>query len=322
MVGDGNHNGGYSEVGELHAEHQATMGTMIHELGHDMSNPDLYDIDGSSEGVGQWSVQGSGNWNYVSGNQGTSPAFFDAFIKSYQGWITPTEVSGTLYNQAIAQAETNAVAYQLRPNPGGIDWEFYVHSGTGEYFLVENRQNTSGAGYDDGLPGCGLLIWHIDESVTNTNYANANESHALVWLEQADGLNDLYWANDRGDTGDPYPGSTANYNFSSATTPNSNLYTGSASSVSVHVDSTTCSSSMQADLTYTPPAPGAFSKTSPANTAMGQPASLTLDWADAATATSYDFCLETPANGSCTTWTTGLPSSQALVSRSHPRRIL
>ncbi len=57
-------------------------------------------------------------------------------------------------------------AYLLRPNPSGVDWLFYSHSGTGEFFLVENRQNNSGAGYDDGLPGCGLLIWHIDESVT------------------------------------------------------------------------------------------------------------------------------------------------------------
>ena len=45
VVGNGSHGGGYSEVGELHGTHQATMGTMIHELGHDMSNPDLYDVD-------------------------------------------------------------------------------------------------------------------------------------------------------------------------------------------------------------------------------------------------------------------------------------
>jgi M6 family metalloprotease-like protein len=314
VVGDGGHSGGYSEVGELHAEHQATMGTMAHELGHDMSNPDLYDIDGTSEGVGQWSVQGSGNWNYVSGWQGTSPAFFDPWIKSYQGWIVPTNVDGTLTNQAIAQAETTALAYRLRPNPGGIDWEFYAYSGTGEYFLVENRQNNSGAGYDDGLPGCGLLIWHIDESVTYTNSANANEDHALVWVEQADGLNELANTGDRGDTGDPWPGSTAKYDFSSITTPNSNLYSGSASNVSVHIDSTSCASSMQADLTYAPPAPSAFNKNTPANTAMGQSTSLTLDWGNSTGATSYDYCLETPVNGSCTTWTTGLTSSQASVS--------
>ncbi|GEM_PF-1037751 len=317
VVGNGSQGGGYSAVGEIHGDnttyHQATMGTMIHELGHDLSNPDLYDTVGYSEGVGEWSVQGSGNWNYVSGFQGTSPAFFDAFIKSYQGWITPTAVSGTLSNQAIPQAETNAVAYQLRPNPGGIDWEFYVQSGTGEYFLVENRQNDSGAGYDDGLPGCGLLIWHIDETVTYTNAANGNRDDPLVAVEQADGSNDLYWGYNRGDTGDPYPGTSANYNFNSGTTPNSNLYSGSASQVTVHVDSTTCSSSMQADLTYATPVPGSFSKTSPADTAMGQNTTLLLDWGDSSDATSYDYCLETPANGSCTTWTTGLTASQVTV---------
>ena len=109
-------------------------------------------------------------------------------MKSYQGWITPTNVDGTLNNQAIPQAETNAVAYRLRPNPGGIDWEFYQHSGTGEYFLVENRQNDAGAGYDDGLPGCGILIWHIDETVSFYNDANGDRDDPLVGLEQADGL--------------------------------------------------------------------------------------------------------------------------------------
>ena len=89
VVGDGNHSGGYSEVGELHDEHQATMGTMIHELGHDLSNPDLYDTVGYSEGVGEWSVQGSGNWNYVSGWHGSSPAFFDAFIEILPGLDHP-----------------------------------------------------------------------------------------------------------------------------------------------------------------------------------------------------------------------------------------
>ncbi len=80
------------------------------------------------------------------------------------------------------------MAYLLRPNPGGVDWSFWSHSGSGEFFLVENRQQTL---YDTGLRGCGLLIWHIDESVSFANDANADENHTLVWLEQADGLNEL-----------------------------------------------------------------------------------------------------------------------------------
>ena len=198
-----------------------------------------------------------------------------------------------------------------------MNWEFDHYSGSGEYFLVENRQNDATAGYDDGLPGCGLLIWHIDESVTYSNYANSNEAHALVWVEQADGLNELANTGDRGDPGDPWPGvgtGTPKYDFNSTTTPNSNLYSGSASLVSVHVDSTSCSSSMQADLTYEIPAPGAFTKTSPADTAVNQNTHLVLDWSDAGEAAGYDYCLETPADGSCDSWTTGLTASQVMVS--------
>src|SRR3712207_7293034 len=53
-----------------------------------------------------------------------------------------------------------------------------------EYFLVENRQHV---GYDAALPGCGLLVWHIDETRTSSNSANADEKLKLVDLEEADG---------------------------------------------------------------------------------------------------------------------------------------
>lgn len=300
--------GGYSMIGERHGNsttyHQATIGIMAHEFGHDLSNPDLYDtvpggLSTDSEGVGQWSVMGSGNWNPASTQDGTSPAHLDAFLKSYQGWLTPTNVSGTLNNQTIRESENFADAFRLRPNANNVDWEFYHQSGTGEYFLVENRQYT---GYDTGLPGCGLLIWHIDESVSYMNDANGNESHALVWLEQADGLNELAGVGDRGDTGDPWPGSgtgAPKYYFNNGTTPNSNLYINGASGVSVHILSTGCAANMQADLTYSSMAPADFTKISPANTATGQPISLTLDWADTTGVTSYDFCIDSNINNTC-----------------------
>jgi M6 family metalloprotease-like protein len=251
VVGDEDH-GGFAMFGEMHRsnavdEHQATIGVMAHEFGHTINWPDLYDIDGTSEGgVGSWSLMSFGSWNSTSLLAGDSPAHPDAWLKWYQGWLTPTTVSGTQNNVSIARSEDNAVAYLLRLNPGGVDWSFWSHSGTGEFFLVENRQQTL---YDAGLRGCGLLIWHIDESVVSTNYANANEPDTLVWLEQADGLNELGGLGNRGNAGDPWPGSTARYDFNSVTNPNSNLYNLSPSSVAMHVDSTSCSSSMQADLT-------------------------------------------------------------------------
>ncbi|MBN2258663.1 MAG: M6 family metalloprotease domain-containing protein [Anaerolineaceae bacterium] len=304
--------GNYAQFGEVHYDHQATIGIMAHEYGHIINWPDLYDTtpqgNFDSEGVGEWSIMGSGNWNNTSGGYaGDSPAHADAWLKWYQGWITPTTVSGTQNNVTINQAETNATAYLLRPNPNGVDWVFNSQSGLGEFFLVENRNYS---GYDAGLPGCGLLIWHVDEAVISDNTANGDENHALVWLEQADGNNDLAGVTgsptdpgNRGDTGDPYPGSSSNYFFNSGTTPNSNLYVSGSSGVSVHIDSTACSASMQADLTYTSPGPGDFSKTSPANTAIGQPTSITLDWADASGAASYDYCIDTYVDGACgSTW--------------------
>jgi M6 family metalloprotease-like protein len=122
VFGDSGHGGGYTQFGEWHGDHMATIGIMAHEMGHDLYLPDLYDTDLSSEGVGNWSVMGTGVWLAVSGaHQGSTPAHLDAWSKSYEGWLTPQRLSGT---QGIAQAETNATAMQLRDNPGGVDWTF------------------------------------------------------------------------------------------------------------------------------------------------------------------------------------------------------
>lgn len=248
ILGDAAHGGGYSQFGEIHYEWHATIGVMVHELGHDLGWPDLYDIDNTSAGVGDWSVMGSGNWNRAGAYWGDSPALPDAWLKWYQGWIAPTPVIGTVNGLQVAQAETSPSSYLVGWNPASVDWDFNNKSGTGEYFLVENRQLT---GYDAGLPGCGLLIWHIDESVTYNNLANADETHPLVKLMEADGLNHLVSYVNLGDTGDPFPGASNKRSFTYNSTPNSRFYNGTDSLSSVTNISAGCSSTMTADLSYT-----------------------------------------------------------------------
>jgi M6 family metalloprotease-like protein len=229
----------YVQFGEWHCDtgnapgHLATIGIMAHELGHDLGLPDLYDIDESSEGVGEWDIMGTGAWNEIS-LPGDSPAHMGPWSKFFEGWITPTLVSGILPNELIAQAAFNADVYQLR-------------NGTplsGEYFLVENRQKV---GYDAGLPAVGLLIWHIDASINpGDNTENSHEcfpgsppcvfQHYKVALVQADNLYQLegsFHGQNRGDGGDPWPGTTGNTTFDSTATPNSNLYNGSVAGVAV-----------------------------------------------------------------------------------------
>ncbi len=245
--------GGYIQIGEMHCGtwlgghpgHVATIGVVAHEFGHDLALPDLYDVDYSTNGIGDWAVMGTGGWDMSNGAPGDSPAYPDAWSKWYEGWLKPMQVVGTLYRQMIPQSEAVPTVFQLRDNPGGVDWSFNSASGTGEYFLVENRQKVA---FDAGLPGCGLLVWHIDESVTYRNNANANDWHRLVDLEQADGLFSLNKSyTNYGDPGDPFPGSKGNHTFNNVSTPNSKLYSGVPSGVSVR-NISGCGATMTADL--------------------------------------------------------------------------
>ncbi|MBI5676493.1 MAG: M6 family metalloprotease domain-containing protein [Nitrospirae bacterium] len=192
-----------------------TMGVFAHEYGHALGLPDLYDTDGSSEGIGDWSLMAGGSWNQVT-RPGDRPAHMDAWSKYYMGWVTPTQVAGTLTNEPIVQASASPDVYKLLTGTPA----------SGEYFLVENRQKTS---FDAGLPGPGLLIWHIDGAAATNNYEcypggpSCASGHYKVKLVQADNLWELEKNLNRGNTGDPYPGSTNNLSFTSASSPNSNL---------------------------------------------------------------------------------------------------
>lgn len=198
-----------------------TIGVFCHELGHAFGLPDLYDTDGSSNGVGDWSLMSSGSWNGYLGN---SPAHPDAWCKQQLGWATPTMITSNLVGQAIPEVETNAAIFKVSVDGVTSD----------EYYLVENRQKI---GYDAALPGSGLLIWHVDDQVWHNQYewypGHTTFGHYLVALEQADNLFSLEKGTSLGDAGDSYPGSTANSGFNPASGPSSDAYDGSGGYVSI-----------------------------------------------------------------------------------------
>ena len=247
----------YCQFGERHAAmwdapgHRATIGLIVHEIGHLLGWPDLYDTfppgNSESEGVGDWSVMATGLW--LGGTYpGDTPAHPSAWEKWYQGWLAPLQLQGANLNRTIPRIEDNksGSAIQLRDNPNGVDWRYGESSGIGEYFLVENRQKI---GYDARLPGCGLLIWHIDESITFQNRVNGDEHHKLVDLEEADGFDHLDRQLNRGDGGDPYPGTSNRTDFNTASYPNSKLYNNSGSGISITQISPGCADLKQATFT-------------------------------------------------------------------------
>jgi len=185
------------------------IGVFCHEYGHALGLPDLYDTSGNGNGIGSWGVMASGSW----GGDGASPELpvhMSAWSKMTLGWVTPTVVPwDDDYDLSAVELAPTVLQVWSDGQPGT------------EYFLVENRQKTLN---DSKLPLGGLNIWHIDEDVINdgwpSNEVNAGAIYGVA-LEQADGLGHLESKQNRGDTGDPWPGSSGNTTFTNSTNPSS-----------------------------------------------------------------------------------------------------
>ena len=199
-------------------------GTISHELGHALDLPDLYDTDledgTESEGIGHWGLMGGGNWN-----RQMSPAHMSAWSKDQLGWLTVTSVTrpGTPVSLESIQRGRTVVRVNA--------------PGSREYFLLANRQRL---GSDRHLAQPGVLIWHIDPDRIRErrwlNRVNADARHKGVDLEEADGRDDLDHSRNRGDNGDPFPGSAGATEFTSTTHPASGAH-GSESRCTVGVRS-------------------------------------------------------------------------------------
>lgn len=192
------------------------IGTSAHELGHGIGLPDLYDTSLETEGIGEWGLMGSGNYTSLA-----SPAHYEAWSKHQMGWVTVRELteSGSYELGPVVLSDTVFLIRPVASNPRG------------EYFLLENKQahgsDTSNmqTGGGTGPKIGGLLIWHIDSAKTAvwpaSNTANSGAIHGVA-LEQADGQNHLRRTTspkNRGDDGDPYPGSSTNLRYSFDTNP-------------------------------------------------------------------------------------------------------
>jgi len=231
-----------------------TVGVFTHEYGHVLGLPDLYDIDYSSSGIGNWGLMAGGAWGAVH-RPGDSPVHMSAWSKYMLGWVDPVQVSTKLTDETIGPAAAYADVYQFFPDN---------QTNSKEYYLIENRQRI---GFDAGLPGTGLAIWHIDENMASyynydnkyecTDPGNCADSHYRVALVQADGYWDLEIGYNRGDSGDLYPGSSGNTDFSSTTDPDNLLYDGSPSHVAISditVSGTTVTASLSLAYAITPSA--------------------------------------------------------------------
>ncbi len=216
----------YIIMPEMYGSNHVDIGVFCHEYGHMLGLPDLYDTDGasngSSQGVGNWCLMAGGSWG-GNGYTPERPSHMSAYCKELLGYTNPTVVASS-QALSIPRAETNSFSYKIWMDNNKSD----------EYMLVENRQQT---GFDLNLPASGLLIYHVDKNLTDiwpaSNEVNVTNTHLGVKVYEADGLEQMAGNTNRGDAGDPYPGSTGNTSLTQTSTPNSRLWNTNSSGVEI-----------------------------------------------------------------------------------------
>ena len=161
------------------------IGTFVHEFGHCLGLPDLYDTAGNDNyGMGNWDVMCLGCYC----NDGYTPVGYSAYEKVFMGWVDFIKPVANTY-------------YTLTPwNQGNKDTDQAVcitsDVNKNEYFILENRKRV---GWDRYLPGVGILVTHITYSSSYwTNNKPNNDKVQLVTILPAD--NKLSQYTESGDT--------------------------------------------------------------------------------------------------------------------------
>lgn len=175
----------YSPEGELIP---TGIGTVVHEFGHILGLPDLYNVSYNplDVGINYWDTMAAGSYN----NNMHTPPTFSGYERMVLGWLTPD----TLNIQSDSLSLLPPLIYSNKA--------YYVEvpEKENEFFVLENRQQES---WDEFIYGHGMLMWHIDEDdeLWQSNTVNVDAFHHHVDIVPADGQ-----LSDSSRSGDTMPG--------------------------------------------------------------------------------------------------------------------
>ncbi|MGC9152098.1 MAG: hypothetical protein ACP5F6_10145, partial [Microbacter sp.] len=150
------------------------------------------------------------NWNYLgNNNSGTCPADINMYQKIQFGWVTPTVLNAPQQISNMLNSEQNGVAYVVRT------------ATQNERFILENRQQI---GFDSGVPGHGLLIYHAAQDVNDIFY-DINITHPQkMYTVCASATSPVPSAivasyGSINSSGCPFPGTSSKTSFTNLSTP-------------------------------------------------------------------------------------------------------
>ena len=184
------------------------IGVVCHELSHVFGSPDYYDTDydksgGEYPGTGNWDLMASGSWN----DNGTSPAHINMFQKIKYGWVTPEYLTSFKQVVDMPNSAENPVAYIIKADDNK------------EEYILENRQKI---GFDQAIPGHGLLIYHV-MNCDNRDASNAAHPQQMYVVAASSSTaipnsNPNSYGNVNS-TGAPFPGTSNKTEFTDNTIP-------------------------------------------------------------------------------------------------------
>ncbi len=173
------------------------IGTVCHEFTHVLGFPDLYNTEDQSLSFtpGSWSLMDMGSYN----NDSHTPPCLSAYERHCMGWIDLKELNEPA-DISLDHVATNTACRISTVYPE-------------EFFVLENRQKK---GWDEFLPGHGLLVWHVAYNKERWEYNSVNNlpDYQYIDIEEADDL-PTYGTRD----GDAFPGTAGVTEFTADTKP-------------------------------------------------------------------------------------------------------
>jgi M6 family metalloprotease-like protein len=165
------------------------LGTVMHEMLHQMGAVDLYDVHSDTpssnwNGLGIWDIMAGGNWN-GNGNLPSLPS------------STTLELIG-----ANREIKLNPYSNQsITINPISYDGKsLAIEIAPKEIIRITLRSG----GFDSSLPGSGILVEHQDMNNGNLEYNLVNIDPEIAWVKiiEADGNDALLRGRNTGEVGD------------------------------------------------------------------------------------------------------------------------
>ena len=202
-----NHYATNNELANGMGSNLAGIGVFCHEFSHVLGLPDLYStIYTSAFTPGEWSLMDHGSYN----NNSHTPPYHTGYERYCLGWVEPKVLSDP----------ANVTMYPVS-QIGAYDDVYMINTPKkSEYYILENRQKL---GWDEYIPGHGMLVWHIDFDPEKWLMNIVNIEKQYIDIVEADNEQSSFSIE-----GDAFPGTKNVTEFTDNTLPSMRTWDGVA----------------------------------------------------------------------------------------------